>query len=249
MEHPKNAMEKNALIGSLRSQIMALQGYRASVIGGKALSFGLGPVEAAFPHGVIPGFGMHEFVSFAPEQAAATSGFMTALASHFMKNDGICLWVSRKRTIYPAALSYFGVAPDRVVFIDLKRDKDLLWTIEEALKCTALSAVIGEVKDLTLTESRRLQLAVENSKIAGFLHRVNPRLSNPIAAICRWQITPLPSGEADGLPGMGFPKWQVTIAKVRNGQPGSWRMKWNEDYFEYDSEPNVMADPFISKVG
>ena len=37
----------------------------------------------------------------------------------------------------------------------------MLWVIEEALKCEGLAAVIGEIKELSFTQSRRLQLAVE----------------------------------------------------------------------------------------
>lgn len=46
-----------------------------------------------------------------------------------------------------------------------------MWTIEEALKCDALSALVGKVRELNLPESRRIQLAVEESKMTGLLHR------------------------------------------------------------------------------
>ena len=40
-----------------------------------------------------------------------------------------------------------------------------MWAIEEALKCDGLAAVIGEMKELSFTNSRRLQLAVEKSHV------------------------------------------------------------------------------------
>ncbi len=92
-----------------------------------------------------------------------------------MQGGGLSLWISQKRTLYPPALKFFGIDPDRVIFIDVKNEKDLLWMTEEALKCQALCAVIAEIKDLDLTASRRLQLAVEHSRVTGLLHRINPR--------------------------------------------------------------------------
>ncbi|MGX5858271.1 ImuA family protein [Dyadobacter jiangsuensis] len=241
--------EKNDVIARLRREIMSLQGYRAPTAGSKPDKIDLGPIKSAFVDGVFPKVGVHEFISTAPEDAAATAGFMAAVTGQLMKSDGICLWVSSRRTVFPLALGYFGIEPDRVIFIDLKKDKDLLWTIEEALKCNALAAVIGEVKELNLTESRRLQLAVEDSKVTGFLHRVSPRSLNPISSICRWKISPLPSGRDGSLPGIGFPRWNVTIEKVRNGQPGNWNVQWCEDHFDQIGLVRSVRNVRLSKVG
>lgn len=55
--------------------------------------------------------------------------------------------------------------------MDAGKTKDSLWAIEEALKCNALIAVVGEITELTFNDSRRLQLAVEKSHVTGFIHR------------------------------------------------------------------------------
>ncbi|MHA4739612.1 ImuA family protein [Dyadobacter sp. MSC1_007] len=244
----ETALKKSELVARLRSDILSLQGFRAPALGVKHDDFGLGPVMKTFPEGVFPRVGMHEFVSNSPEQTAATSGFMAALAGKMMKEDGLCVWLGRHRTVYPFALSQFGVSPDRVIFVDLKKDKDLLWAIEEALKCDALSAVVGEIKELNLTESRRLQLTVEESRVTGLLHRVAPRLSNPVAAVCRWRISPLPGASDLVLPGIGFPRWQVTIEKVRSGEPGSWRLEFRDGSFELITE-SVSFHQYTAKAG
>ncbi|KAA0992110.1 ImuA family protein [Dyadobacter aurulentus] len=244
----ETALTKSELVARLRSDILSMQGFRTTNLGTKQNDFGLGPVMKAFPQGVFPRAGMHEFISSSPEQIAATSGFMAALAAKMMKENGLCVWVGRHRTVYPFALSQFGVSPDRVIFVDLKKDKDLLWAIEEALKCDALSAVVGEIKELNLTESRRLQLTVEESKVTGLLHRVSPRLSNPVAAVCRWRISPLPGVADQVLPGIGYPRWQVTIEKVRHGEPGSWPLEFRGGSFELIGQP-APAEEYISRVG
>jgi protein ImuA len=172
---------------------------------------------------------VHEFISYSKEAAAATNGFMSALMSALMKN-GTAIWVSNRRTIFPPALHFFGLQPERIIFIDLPNQQDVLWTIEEALKCNAVSAVVGELRELDFKESRRLQLAVEGSRVTGFIHRYNPRSENITASVTRWKISPLP-GDAHGMPGMGFPQWHVQLARVRNGKPGSWHVEWHAGRF------------------
>ena len=46
------------------------------------------------------------------------------------------------RTIFPPALKSFGIAPDKIIFIDLKKEKEILWAMEEALKCDGLQQLL-----------------------------------------------------------------------------------------------------------
>lgn len=245
----ETAMRKNELIDKLRSEILSLQGFRSPAVGGHQTQFGLGPVERAFPNGIFPTGAVHEFISNSPEQSAATSGFMAALTGKLMKTEGMCAWIGTRRNIFPLGLKAFGLSPERIIFIDLKRERDLLWAVEEALKCDAFSAVVGQVKELNLTESRRLQLAVEESRVTGLMHRISPRISTAVASACRWKINPLPTQPADGLPGIGFPRWEVNIVKVRNGEPGRWHIQWTEDHFEQVNYQKLIAHEQVSQVG
>ena len=102
---------------------------------------------------------------------------------------------------FPPALAAFGVEPDRVVFIDVQREKDMLWAMEEALKCRGLAAVIAEVREISFAESRRLQLAVESSRVTGFLLRSDPRKLNTTTCVARWQVSSLPSEPEDWAAG------------------------------------------------
>ena len=99
------------------------------------------------------------------------------------------------------------------------------------MKCEGLTAVVGEPASIDLAISRRLQLAAEQSRVTGFLLRNNPRQLTATACVCRWQIHPLQSETEDGLPGVGFPKWQVELLKVRNGKPGKWQLEWANGKF------------------
>lgn len=239
----KTLSTKEALIVKLQQEILAMQGFKAN-LENRQPDFGLGSIATAFPNHTFPTAAVHEFISLDAEKAAATIGFMAGLLSRLMEQAGACLWVSTQRTIFPPALTTFGIDPDRIIFVDLGKEKDLLWVMEEALKCNALAAVVGEIKEINLTESRRLQLAVEQSQVTGFLHRYKPRKMDNIACISRWKISPLTSELEAGMPGVGYPSWNVDLLKVRNGKPGSWQVQWVENSFR----PYIPATTDTTKV-
>lgn len=228
-------MENKAdIINTLKQQVLAMQGHRRAT--GDVSQVNLGSILNAFPDKVFPTGAVHEFISQETEAAAASIGFIAGLASQLIRKDGIAFWIGPKRTIFPPALKVFGIKPQRLVFVELPKPKECLWAIEEILKCKAVSAVIGEVKDLSFADSRRLQLAVENSHVTGFIHRFKPRNENPVACVTRWKVAPLPSAEVD-IPGVGIPRWQIDLTKVRNGRPGSWQIEWIEKTFHEITQP------------
>jgi protein ImuA len=231
---------KKAIIKQLQKDILLWQGFKVPVAG-KADGMGLGPVENAFPNGIFPTAAIHEFLTDVPENAAASTGFIAGLLQVLMENGGACLYISASRKLFPPALKAFGVEPDKIIFVDLKQEKDVLWAMEEALKCEGLSAVIAEVRAISLTASRRLQLAVERSKVTGFILRNDPGKLSASGCVARWKISPLPSELEAGMPGLGFPRWTVELLKVRNGNPGSWKMEWFSGRF-HAVEESLLVD-------
>ena len=226
---------KADIIAQLQKDILPLQGFRP-VLNNSAVDAGLGLIKNAFPQSSFPLGAIHEFISAGSEEAAATSGFVSGILASLMRKGGTCIWISPHRTLFPPALRAFGIAPDKIIFVELKKEKEMLWAMEEALKCEGLSAVVGEIKELSFTASRRLQLVVEQSKVTGFLLRNDPRNLNTTACVTRWKITSLPGELADGMPGVGFPHWNVDLLKVRNGRPGTWQIAYAAGRFRHSSK-------------
>jgi len=234
---------KQDTINKLRKHILLWEGFKPSATK-DADTIGLGEIEDAFPNGVFPKGAIHEMLCPAPEQLAATSGFMGGILGSLMKQGGACLWISLSGKLFPPSLASFNVEPGRVIFINLQRERDVLWAMEEALKCEGLAAVVAELQDVSFAQSRRLQLAVENSKVTGFVLRNDPRKVGTTTCVARWQVTSLPSQLEDGLPGVGFPRWQVDLLKVRNGKPGSWTVTWDANGFNMaEEEHNIIQLP------
>ena len=230
------------IIEQLQKQILSLQGGRGSH-GQPALPMGLGALESSFQGAAFPRATVHEFISSTSEEATCTSAFIAVILGKLMKQGGHCLWISTvpRRSVFPQALTVFGVAPERLLFVDASTPKETLWAVEEALKCGALAAVVGELNELSFNDSRRLQLAVEQSRVTGFIHRFKPRIQSPVACLTRWKISTLSSETPDNLPGLGFPRWQVELLKVRGAQPASWQVEWSPKAraLQYIQQPGI----------
>jgi protein ImuA len=239
---------KANIIVQLQRDILPLQGFKP-IPKGEAIDVGLGQIKYAFPNALFPLGVVHEFCCAGTEDSASTCGFIAGILAPLMRSGGVSLWISSSRTLFPTALKEFGIEPDKIVFVDLKKQKDVLWATEEALKCDGLSAVVGEISEISFTASRRLQLAVEQSRVTGFILRINPRNLNTTACVSRWKISALPSGLPDDMPGIGFPRWNVELLKVRNGKPGNWQIEWKAGRFRHCSRLTSIPRELQKKTG
>lgn len=241
------SLYKADIMSQLRKEVVCLQGFKASLYSTQ-IDVGLGMIEHAFPNAHFPLGAIHEFICEGSETAAATTGFIAGVISSLMRTAGIVLWIGAKRKIFPPALKSFTIHPDRIIFIHLQKEQEILWAIEEALKCEHLAAVVGEIQTLSFIVSRRLQLAVEKSLVTGFLLCHHP-YQNTTASVAKWRIRPDVSEKIDGLPGVGFPRWNVELLKARNGKPGCWQIEWVTNKFHPVANITVALPEQKKKVG
>lgn len=226
----RTSVEKSMLIADLQQQILQWQGFKQ--IDKKDYKVGLGALENAFPGHVFPLGTLHEFISENKEEEAASSGFIGGLLSFLMQRGGVCLWINNSDQLFAPSIKSFGIDPDRIIFVQMKNQKDILWALEEGLKCEGIRVVIAEVQDIDFVQSRRLQLAVERSKVTGFVLRLQPRFFGATTCAARWHIRPLPSHVQGNIPGVGFPEWEVELLKVRNGSPSRWQVGWRQNQLQ-----------------
>lgn len=235
---------KANIISQLQKDILLLQGFRPSIIEGN--DGGLSLIKDAFPNSTFPTGVIHEFISITNEEATASLGFISGIVSSLMNLGAPSVWISPNKSTFPPGIKTFGLEPNNIIFIQPKKPKEILWVIEEALKTDCISAVIGDIKEVSFLESRRLQLAVEQSKVTGLLLRRNPK-NLATACVTRWRIKPMPT-EKKSIPGIGFPKWNVELLKVRNGKPGHWHMQWHNERFEFTKEPIIAYEEQQRKI-
>ena len=229
------------IISRLKRDILPLEGLK-SLPTDNHISLGFRPIETAFPNAIFPVGCIHEFLTSSKKDVTATNGFIACLLNKLMQFNGASIWISPSRTLFPSALKQFDIDPQQIIFIDLKKEKDVLYAFDEALKCNRIAAVIGEIKEISFKESRRLQLAAEQSRVTGFLVRHQPKIANTIACVSRWRITSLQSELEEGMPGVGFPRWNVELLKVRNGKPGTWQLEWSYNQL-HEIKQNIFSIP------
>lgn len=244
---PTHADNKQEIVKQLRQQLLRMQGNGSENNSG--CQMGLGAIERTFPNGTFPTASIHEFIASNIEEAAASSGFISSLLSRMMDNGGTCLWISlsQRLSTFPPALAAFGIAPDRIIFVEVKQERDMLWAMGEALKCKALVAAVAELPTMDFVESQRLQLAAEKSRVTGFVLRSKPTGLGNTACAARWRISPLPSVLETGVPGVGLPRWTVELLKVRNGNPGRWEVEWSEGLFVFPETKKTIVWPKTRK--
>jgi protein ImuA len=193
---------------------------------GLVLPFGVEDIDERLPNGGLPRGHLHEAI----EAGAASqyAGLATLfVASILARMPGPVLWCVRGRDLFAPALARVGLHPDRVIFCETWKDRDVLPAMEEGLKCKGLAGVVGEVSRLSLNASRRLQLCAGESGVTALIIR---RWNNsaeklaagePNAAATRWRVAPHPSPASsfDGLPRQ---LWHLDLLRARGGEPHSW---------------------------
>ena len=91
---------------------------------------------------------------------AAAALFAAGIAA---RTKGKILWCVIRQDLFAPALAQAGLSAGRVIYVETGDEKSLLACFEEGLRHNGFGAVIAEVPRLSMTSSRRLQLAAESS--------------------------------------------------------------------------------------
>jgi protein ImuA len=211
-------------IAEMRSYLVRVEGHGREP--GAVLPFGVAAIDERLPHGGLPRGHLHEAI-----EGGATSQYAGVatlfVAGIFARMPGPVLWCLRGRDLFAPALARVGLHPDRVIFCETWKDRDVLPAMEEGLKCSGLAGVVGEVSKLSLNASRRLQLCAAESGVTALIIRRCHNLAEknaagePNAAATRWRVSPQPS-PTSGFDGLPRQHWQLDLLRVRGGEPHSW---------------------------
>lgn len=186
------------------------------------LPFGVPAMDAALPGAGLRLGVVHQVAETGPRGHCAAIAMLFA-GGILARLDGPVLWCLHSRDLFAPALARVGLHPDRVIYCETWRDAEILPAMEEGLRHRGLAGVVGEPTRLTLTPSRRLQLAAEASGVTAFVlsRTCATGAVEPNAAHARWCLSAAPSPRADVLQ-MGRPHWRVDLQRCRGAAPGSW---------------------------
>ncbi len=183
--------------------------------GAACLSLGIPEIDGVLPGGGLRAGCVHEIVG---DEAA--TGFCAVLLARAGRAPGPLLWLARGNDLYLPGLVRYGIEPGRLLVASgLRRRADMLWAMEEALRCRALRGVVAEVDTIDRAASRRLMLAAEGSGVPGLVlwpeaGRGGAGRVRVPTADSRWRVTT--------VPGTGMTRWRVELVHCRGGRPGCW---------------------------
>jgi protein ImuA len=219
----------NVRIAELRDAIARLERGCLPSNAPPPLPFGLPGIDAALPGGGLPLGALHEVAGYGADVQHGAAAALFA-AGILARMEGPVLWVLERRDLFAPGLAGAGLHPDRVVYAQVGR-RDALLVMEEGLRHRGLAGVAAEISGrITLSASRRLQLAAEATGVTALLLRRPGRgesdLAGAVAAVTRWRIGALPSAppipDAPDVPGLGRVRWRLDLLRCRGGRTGSW---------------------------
>jgi protein ImuA len=235
----------------IRPQIMALaeRMRTGESPGGDVLPFGIAAVDATLGGG-LPCGALHEIAAPRESKMAAAAGFALALAA---LREGPLLWIAEDMALaesgapHGPGLDAFGIAPEKLLTVAAPKTRDVLWVMEEALRCSALSAVIGEIRSgADLVATRRLSLAAGHAGrgVLALLLRAAPS-DGPSAAATRWIVGPAASVPSPH--GIGPPRFAAHLLRNRRGPSDSWVMEWKSGGFVLAADSEPVAAPALDR--
>ena len=210
------------MIEQLRQRLQALQ--KTAVLGGAPdrLPLGIAAIDAALGGGLARG-ALHEVAAVSEGHLAAATGFAIGLVS-----SRRLLWIAEDMALaesgapHGPGLDAFALLPERLLTVAAARPHDLLWAMEEALRCRAIGAVIGELRqsEIDMVMLRRLSLAAADSGALALLLRAVPPTDASTAAT-RWIVGASPSATAS-------PRFAAQLTRNRRGPLGAWILEWSD---------------------
>src|SRR5467141_1747851 len=216
-----------AVVEALRERIRCLEGrarHRRAV-----LPFGIKTIDERWAEGGLARGGVREVAGGdnGAIDGAAAALFAAGIAA---RARGRVLWCVTRQDLFAPALAAAGLEPDRVIYVEAGDEKSVLACFEEGLRHVGLGAVVAEVARLSMTASRRLQLAAEGSGAIGIAIRRWRRqteatdFGQPTAAVTRWRVSALPSTPLPA-PGIGRARWQLELIRCRAGESADFEVE------------------------
>jgi protein ImuA len=229
---------------ALRRKVAAIEAQGAGRAGAAgALVFGIPALDRTLGGGLALG-ALHEIAPAAPFHVGAAVSVALAFVALAIREGRDALWIEPEAAqceagqLYGPGLELLGLPMARLIGLRVAQERDGAWAMEEALRCRALAAVVGEFMregTLDLTMLRRLSRAAAEGGGLGLLLR-HRACALPSPAMTRFAVAAAP-GARDPFGGLGRPAVLLTLLRNRRGPPGRWLLSWDHHEHAFLSAP------------
>lgn len=240
-------VEQWAVLQRLSHEIEQLEtsGRRTSVQA-KTSSAGCAALDALLPAGGYEAGSVVEYLRTTPACGASTLAWGAAAAA-MQATGGFLVVVDTQHNVYPPTLTSHGIDLGKVIFVRPQSQADALWAVDQALRASAVAAVVAELERIDDRSARRLQLAAECGAGLALLLRSAAARKQPSWAEVQWLVRTEPTARASSPlshlpPSMNSPanwqsigaggtsiaagntpqgrRWWVQLSRVRGGRAG-----------------------------
>ncbi|MBI1404988.1 MAG: hypothetical protein GC145_02550 [Caulobacter sp.] len=138
-------------------------------------------------------------------------------------------WLRENGRWFRDGLKGLGLADGRLLLIETRKDGEILWALEEALKSRAVAGAVAAVDAVSLLASRRLDLAARETAAPCLLLRT-AAARDISAARRRWAVRSAPSAAHpfdDQAP--GAMRLSLALTRSRGEPPGEWLVEWDDE--------------------
>jgi len=240
------AIEAACIRGNLRNRGAAslAKSARIHVETGEPL------IDEALGGGLTRGT-IHDILPRTVQDLGSAAGFAFGLASRAHEAGSHTLYIQHDFTQVETGRPYLpglkdsGFDTASLIYLHVPRAEDVLWAMNEALRCRGFSTVIAEfpahARVLDLTTTRRLTLAAQEGLGFGLILR-HAVTVEPNATTTRWLVSARQS-RTDGFGGVGAPALHLDLVKNRLGPSGQWQVEWHPHERKFAVPPAPAAIP------
>lgn len=176
---------KADVLSTLRTQLRRVESARRPK--SQAISSGVQPLDDLLPQAGYPPGSLVEWIDCGRAAGAHWLALRGAVAAH-RHSGGKVVIVDTEQTFYPPAAIAAGLPAAAIVLLRPQSREDLIWALDQSLRCSAVAAVWGQLANLPDNDARRLQLAAEAGGTLGMLLRPPSAIRQPSWAEVRWQV-------------------------------------------------------------
>ncbi|TWU04480.1 hypothetical protein Pla52n_25210 [Stieleria varia] len=139
-------------------------------------------------HGVTQWVAQHESTGAASLSMIAAANRLRQVTQQHGRRLPLII-VDSDGMFYPPAAIALGVASQEMILVRPKRHTDLVWTIDQALRCDAVAGVWASIPSrLSDRDARRFQLAAESGRKPAFIVRGANALRAPSFADVQFHV-------------------------------------------------------------
>jgi len=192
-------------------------------------------LELTTPHG-LPVGATSIALNIAKHAIEPEHGLDRDTASHNASTTGkYAVLIEPPTPFYPPALEQLGLPLERIIGLRPSNYADLLWSLDQALRCPAVGCVIAHIDRLDDRAARRLQLATETGGGLAILVRpaidvrcerswadVQWYVASDQASLTSQSSTLSHSLSAESPTMLSTTRWfRMTLKRCQGGRPGA----------------------------